>query len=80
MNLIKLVCICRQGLEELIYTIAKDLKYDVPIVACAVDMNHRLIAIAVNSSLLNIDPTAHAEMLLIRSMAKIFNIYRLTRL
>lgn len=56
---------------------ARDLD-EVPIGACLIDVNGELLAIAGNRTIVSNDPTAHAEILVLREAgAKIGN-YRLT--
>lgn len=57
--------------------IAKKQVIDVPIVACAVADNYRLIASAVNSTVAKNDPCAHAEIELLRSVSNYYGNYRL---
>lgn len=50
---------------------------DVPIAACAVDASQNLIAYASNQTIVSNDPTAHAEIVLLRLLAEKLNNYRL---
>jgi tRNA(adenine34) deaminase len=51
---------------------------EVPIGACIVDENGQLGVSASNRTIIDSDPTAHAEILVIRGMAKAAENYRLT--
>jgi tRNA(adenine34) deaminase len=51
---------------------------EVPIGACIVDENGQLRGEASNRTIIDSDPTAHAEILVIRSLAKATENYRLT--
>ena len=56
---------------------ARDLE-EIPIGACLIDKNGELLAVAGNRTITSSDPTAHAEILVLREAgAKIGN-YRLT--
>lgn len=50
---------------------------DVPIAACAVDASQNLIASTINQTIAKNDPTAHAEVLLLRLVANKLNNYRM---
>jgi tRNA(adenine34) deaminase len=51
---------------------------EVPIGACLVDANGELLAIAGNRTIIDNDPTAHAEILVLRQAAEKIGNYRLT--
>jgi tRNA(adenine34) deaminase len=51
---------------------------EVPIGACLVDENGEVLAVCGNRTITNCDPTAHAEILVIREAAKKIGNYRLT--
>lgn len=51
---------------------------EVPIGACLIDKNGELLAIAGNRTITNSDPTAHAEILVLREAARKIGNYRLT--
>ena len=51
---------------------------EVPIGACIVDENGELLAVAGNRTIIDNDPTAHAEILAIRAAAEKIGNYRLT--
>jgi tRNA(adenine34) deaminase len=51
---------------------------EVPIGACLVDKNGVVIAVSGNRTITNCDPTAHAEILVIREAAQKIGNYRLT--
>ncbi len=51
---------------------------EVPIGACLVDAGGNIIASGANRTITDIDPTAHAEIVVIRKAAKILGNYRLT--
>ncbi len=51
---------------------------EVPIGACLIDSAGELIAISGNLTITNIDPTAHAEILVLREAAEKIGNYRLT--
>ncbi len=57
--------------------IARDLN-EVPVGACIVDQNGELLAVASNRTITDSDPTAHAEILAIRTAAAKTGNYRLT--
>lgn len=50
---------------------------EVPVIACAVSLDHKLIAISTSKTITNCDPTAHAEIELIRYLAKLYKNHRL---
>ena len=50
---------------------------EVPVGACLVDIDGNLIATASNRPITNNDPTAHAEMLVLREAASLIGNYRL---
>jgi tRNA(adenine34) deaminase len=56
---------------------ARDID-EVPIGACVVNESGELIAVAFNRTITNNDPTAHAEILALRSAAHAIGNYRLT--
>ncbi|MGI8788645.1 MAG: tRNA adenosine(34) deaminase TadA [Pyrinomonadaceae bacterium] len=51
---------------------------EIPIGACLIDKNGELLAIAGNRTITNSDPTAHAEILVLREAAVKIGNYRLT--
>ena len=51
---------------------------EVPIGACLIDKNGQLLAVAGNRTITDSDPTAHAEILVLRAAAKKIGNYRLT--
>jgi tRNA(adenine34) deaminase len=51
---------------------------EVPIGACLIDADGRLVASASNRTITDNDPTAHAEILVLREAARIIGNYRLT--
>lgn len=51
---------------------------EVPIGACIVDADGRILAVASNRTITNNDPTAHAEILALRAAADKIGNYRLT--
>jgi tRNA(adenine34) deaminase len=51
---------------------------EVPIGACLVDKNGEVIAVCGNRTITNCDPTAHAEILVLRESAQKIKNYRLT--
>jgi Cytosine/adenosine deaminases len=51
---------------------------EVPIGACIVDDNGELLAAAFNRTITDSDPTAHAEMIVLRMAGKLVGNYRLT--
>ncbi len=51
---------------------------EVPIGACLIDKNGEVLAVCGNRTITNCDPTAHAEILVIREAAKKISNYRLT--
>ena len=51
---------------------------EIPIGACLIDKNGALVSIAGNLTITNCDPTAHAEILILRHAAKKIGNYRLT--
>ncbi len=51
---------------------------EVPIGACLVDSKHEILAVAGNLTITNNDPTAHAEILVLREAARKIGNYRLT--
>jgi tRNA(adenine34) deaminase len=51
---------------------------EVPIGACLVDLNGEILAVCGNRTITNCDPTAHAEVLVIREASKKIGNYRLT--
>ena len=51
---------------------------EVPIGACLIDLTGELLAIAGNRTITNSDPTAHAEILVLREAAAKIGNYRLT--
>jgi tRNA(adenine34) deaminase len=57
--------------------IARNLD-EIPIGACLIDKNGELLAIAGNRTITNCDPTAHAEILVLREAAAKIGNYRLT--
>lgn len=58
-------------------TEARDLD-EVPIGACLIDASGRIIASGHNRTITDCDPTAHAEMLVLRQAAQTIGNYRLT--
>ncbi len=54
------------------------IRGEVPIGACLVDSNGNLLARAGNRVISDLDPTAHAEILVLREAAKALDNYRLT--
>lgn len=54
------------------------LNHEVPIGACIIDKNGELLASAFNRTIIDNDPTAHAEILAIRAAAAKIGNYRLT--
>lgn len=50
---------------------------DVPIAACALDGDQRLITSATNATIRKNDPSAHAEVELLRAVSKIYGNHRL---
>lgn len=56
---------------------ARDLD-EVPIGACLIDASGRIIASGHNRTITDCDPTAHAEMLVLRQAAQTIGNYRLT--
>ncbi|MFN3330799.1 MAG: nucleoside deaminase, partial [Pyrinomonadaceae bacterium] len=50
---------------------------EVPIGACLIDENENLISVAGNRTITNCDPTAHAEILVLREAAQKLKNYRL---
>lgn len=50
---------------------------EVPIGACIVSENGEILAVAGNKTIIDTDPTAHAEVLALREAAKIIGNYRL---
>jgi tRNA(adenine34) deaminase len=50
---------------------------EVPIGACLVDSEGNLLAVAGNRTITDFDPTAHAEILVLREAATLINNYRL---
>jgi len=54
------------------------LNHEVPIGACIIDKNGALLASASNRTILDNDPTAHAEILALRAAAAMIGNYRLT--
>ncbi|MBC7797646.1 MAG: nucleoside deaminase [Pyrinomonadaceae bacterium] len=59
---------------------ARDEFDEIPIGAVIVNENNDIIAIAGNRTRTDCDPTAHAEIIVLREAAKIVGNYRLTRL
>jgi tRNA(adenine34) deaminase len=57
--------------------IAKDTG-EVPVGACLIDQNNQLLALAGNRTITDSDPTAHAEILILREAAAKIGNYRLT--
>ncbi len=57
--------------------IARDLD-EIPIGACLIDKECELLAVAGNRTITNSDPTAHAEILVLREVAAKIGNYRLT--
>lgn len=51
---------------------------EIPIGACLIDKNSELLAVAGNRTITNCDPTAHAEILVLREAAAKIGNYRLT--
>ncbi|MDQ3635118.1 MAG: tRNA adenosine(34) deaminase TadA [Acidobacteriota bacterium] len=51
---------------------------EIPIGACLIDKNGELLAVAGNLTITNNDPTAHAEILVLREAAAKIDNYRLT--
>lgn len=51
---------------------------EIPIGACLIDKNGELVALAGNRTISDCDPTAHAEILVLREAAAKFGNYRLT--
>ena len=51
---------------------------EVPIGACLIDKNGELLAVAGNRTIIDNDPTAHAEILVLREAARKIGNYRLT--
>ena len=51
---------------------------EVPIGACLIDKNGELLAVAGNRTITDSDPTAHAEILVLRQAARRIGNYRLT--
>ena len=51
---------------------------EVPIGACLIDKNGELLAVAGNRTRIDCDPTAHAEIIILREAAKKIGNYRLT--
>jgi tRNA(adenine34) deaminase len=51
---------------------------EIPIGACIIDKNGELLAVAGNRTITNCDPTAHAEILVLRQAAQKIGNYRLT--
>ena len=51
---------------------------EIPIGACLIDKNGELLAVAGNRTITNSDPTAHAEILVLRQAAAKIGNYRLT--
>lgn len=51
---------------------------EVPIGACLIDKDSNILAIAGNRTIIDNDPTAHAEILVLREAARKINNYRLT--
>jgi len=51
---------------------------EVPIGACLVDSNNELIAVGYNRTIIDCDPTAHAEVVVMREAARKIHNYRLT--
>lgn len=51
---------------------------EVPIGACLIDKDSNILAIAGNRTIIDNDPTAHAEILVLREAAKKISNYRLT--
>lgn len=51
---------------------------EVPVGACVVSGDGRLLALAGNRTRLDCDPTAHAEIIALREAARVFGNYRLT--
>lgn len=59
---------------------ARDEFDEIPIGAVIVDENNDIIAVAGNRTRTDCDPTAHAEIIVLREAAKVIGNYRLTRL
>ncbi len=59
---------------------AENARYfgEIPIGACLINDNGELLAVAGNSTITNCDPTAHAEILVLREAAAKIGNYRLT--
>lgn len=55
-----------------------ELRNEIPIGACLIDKNGELLAIAGNQTITESDPTAHAEILVLRAAAAKIGNYRLT--
>ena len=51
---------------------------EVPIGACLIDANGKILAVAGNRTITDNDPTAHAEILVLRNAAALLKNYRLT--
>ena len=51
---------------------------EIPIGACIIDKDNQLLAVAGNRTIVNCDPTAHAEILVLREAAAKIGNYRLT--
>lgn len=51
---------------------------EVPVGACLVDADGTVIAVAGNRTIIDTDPTAHAEILVLREAARVLGNYRLT--
>ena len=51
---------------------------EIPIGACLIDKDNQLLAVAENRTITNCDPTAHAEILVLREAAAKIGNYRLT--
>lgn len=51
---------------------------EIPIGACLIDKNGELVSVAGNLTITNCDPTAHAEILILREAARKIGNYRLT--
>lgn len=51
---------------------------EVPVGACLIDKNGELLAVAANRTVTDFDPTAHAEILVLREAARKIGNYRLT--
>ncbi len=65
----------RQAIEAAIE--ARELN-EVPIGACLINKNGELLAVAGNRTIIDSDPTAHAEILVLREAARKIGNYRLT--